>query len=329
MASASEQRGRGEHVSDSVDISVVIVNWRTPDALRECVKSVLAQANAPPLEVIVVDNDSRDGSAEMVEHEFPRVRLVANDANLGFAKACNQGMRVARARRSVLLLNPDTTMPPSTLRTMVEVAERQADAAVVGCRVLNAAGSLERTCFRFPSLLNIVIAGLYLNQLFPRNRFFGREFMTWWDRDDERDVDVVTGSFMLVRREAIEQVGIMDEQYFMYVEEADWCYRFANAGWRCVFSPAAHITHLSSGSSKQVWATMYVWQRKSTLLFLKKWHGAPIAWAANLIMLVSTLPRVIAWSLLSLLGLARDRAKGQLAAVLAALRFHVTGVVPD
>jgi len=316
-------------VSDQIDISVVIVNWRTPDALRECIKSVYAQVGAPPLEVIVIDNDSQDGSAGMVERDFPQARVIANDENLGFATACNQGMRVARGREFVLLLNPDTLVPPKTIATMAKVAKRRTDAAIVGCRVLKSDGSLERTCFRFPSLLNIVIAALYLNRLCPWSRFFGREFMTYWDRDDEREVDVVTGSFMLVRQAALERVGLMDERYFMYVEEADWCYQFERAGWGRVFSPAAHITHLSSGSSKQVWSKMYVWQRKSVLLFLRKWHGAPTAWAANAIMLVSTLPRVVGWTAARVLGIARERAKSQLAAVLAAMRFHVTGAVPD
>jgi len=316
-------------MSAEPEISVVIVNWRTPDALRACVNSVLAQEQAPPLEVIVVDNDSGDGSAEMVEREFPGAKLIKNDENHGFAYACNQGMRIAAATRFILLLNPDTVVPPETVRTMVGVAERRTDAAVVGCRVLNSDGSLERTCFRFPSLLNVLLAGLYLNRLFPKSRFFAREFMTWWDRDDEREVDVVTGSFMLVRREVVDQVGLMDERYFMYVEEADWCYRFVKAGWKCVFSPAAHITHLSSGSSKQVWAKMYVWQRKSVLLFLAKWHGRPAAWVANAVMFLATLPRVIGWCGLRMLGLAKERAGGQLRAVWAATRFHVTGAIPE
>lgn len=317
------------HMSAEADISVVIVNWRTPDALRQCVNSVLAQELAPPIEVIVVDNNSQDGSAEMVEREFPGVRLIKNDANRGFAYACNQGMRVAEATRYVLLLNPDTVAPPETIRTMVDVAERRTDAAVVGCRVVNADGNLERTCFRFPSLLNVLLAGLYLNRMFPRHRFFAREFMTWWDRDDEREVDVVTGSFMLVRRAVLDQVGLMDERYFMYVEEADWCYRFAKAGWKRVFSPAAHIVHASSGSSKQVWAKMYVWQRKSVLLFLAKWYGRPTAWLANAIMLLATVPRVIGWAVARPLGLAKQRAAGQLRAVWAATRFHLTGAVPE
>lgn len=316
-------------MSAEPEISVVIVNWRTLDALRACVNSVLAQKQAPPLEVIVVDNDSGDGSAEMVEREFPDAKLIKNDQNHGFAYACNQGMRIAAGTRFILLLNPDTVVPPETIRTMVGVAKRRTDAAVVGCRVLNADGSLERTCFRFPSLLNVLLAGLYLNRLFPNSRFFAREFMTWWDRDDEREVDVVTGSFMLVRRDVVDAVGLMDERYFMYVEEADWCYSFTRAGWKCVFSPAAHITHLSSGSSKQVWAKMYVWQRKSVLLFLAKWHGRPTAWAANAVMFLATLPRVIGWCGLRMLGLARERAAGQLRAAWAAARFHVTGAIPE
>lgn len=309
-------------------VSVIIVNWRTPDALRCCIESVQKQSGAPALQIIVVDNDSGDESVEMIAEHFPDVHLIANDKNGGFAVACNQGLRIATGD-FVLLLNPDTVVPPETLATVLRYAETRPDAAVIGCRVINEDGSLERTCFRFPSLLNIVLSASYLNKFFPRNRFFGREFIGWWERDTPRDVDVVTGSFMLVRRRAIEQVGLMDERYFMYVEEADWCYRFAQAGWKATFTPIAHIVHLSSRSSNQCWPKMYVWQNKSLLLFLEKWNGKAVRRMASVVLTLSTLPRAAFWLFARVMGFARNRAASQSAATLAALRFHLTGAIPD
>ena len=310
-----------------MELSIVIVNWRTRDALRECLRSIERQEDVATPEIIVVDNASGDGSAEMVASAFPRVRLIRNTENRGFAAACNQGMRVAGGRY-ILLLNPDTVMRPGTLAGILGFAEARPGSAVIGCRVVNPDGNLERTCFRYPSLTNVVLSAFCLDRIFPRSRFFGREFMTWWDRDSVRDVEVVTGSFMLVRREAVDQVGLMDERYFMYAEEADWCYRFAQAGWRMTFTPTAEIVHLSSQSSSQCWPKMYVLQRKSLLLYLEKWRGPAVRWAANVVLAISTLPRVCFWLAARGLRLTRDRAQEQSAATLAALRYHLTGAVP-
>lgn len=315
-------------LSLDMDISIVIVNWRTRDPLRECLRSVQSQDGVSSIQIIVVDNASEDGSTEMVETEFPQIQLICNSQNRGFAAACNQGIRLAKGR-FILLLNPDTVVPPQTLAKLLAFAETHPDSAVVGCRVVNPDGSLERTCFRYPSVLNVLLSVLYLNKLFPRNRFFGREFMTWWDRDSIRDVDVITGSCMLVRRKAIEQVGLMDERYFIYAEEADWCYRFAQAGWKMTFTPTAKIVHLSSQSTSQCWTKMYVLKRKSILLYLEKWHGASVWHLANTMFLVSSLPRIVFWLVARCLGTKGERAEQQSAALLAALRFHFTGTVPE
>jgi GT2 family glycosyltransferase len=311
-----------------MDISIVIVNWRTRDSLRECLRSLQRQEGPFTMESIVVDNASQDGSAKMMTTEFPQIRLVCNKQNRGFAAACNQGMSIAKGQ-FILLLNPDTIVPPGTLAKFLAFAKTRPVSAVIGCRVVNPNGSLEHTCFRYPSLLNILLSALYLNKIFPRNRFFGREFMTWWDRDSVRDVDVVTGSCMLIRRKAIEQIGFMDERYFIYAEEADWCYRFAQAGWKMTFTPSVEIVHLSSQSTLQCWPKMYVWQRKSILLYLEKWHGASVRNLANIVFLVSILPRIAFWLVARYLGMMGEKAQQQSAALLAALRFHFTGAVPE
>lgn len=311
-----------------MEVSVVIVNWRTREALRECLRSLQSQQQVNGLEIIVVDNASGDGSTEMIAEVFPQVQTIHNSQNRGFATACNQGMRVAQGR-FIMLLNPDTLVPPLTIAKLLSFAKANADSAVVGCRVAKPDGSLEPTCFRYPSLLNVALSGLCLNKLLPKSRFFGREFMTWWNRDSVRDVDVITGSCMLVRREAIKQVGLMDERYFIYAEEADWCRRFAQAGWRITFTPTAEIVHLSSQSSSQCWPKMYVWQRKSILLFLEKWHGSLARRLANITLFLTTLPRISFWLPARWLGFAGDKARQQSEAMLAALRFHLTGAVPE
>jgi len=217
----------------------------------------------------LVDNASSDGSVEIVRTEFPQVTLVENSENKGFAAANNQGMAMAKGRY-VLLLNSDTVILGNAISKTVKFADDHPEAAVVGCRALNAGGTLQLTCFMFPSVLNMLLSASYLYKVFANSKFFGREHMTWWDRDSVREVDVVTGCFMLVRREAIEQVGVMDEQFFMYGEETDWCYRFNKAGWKVMFTPDAQIIHLGGQSSKNVEREMALQLRASILLFLKK-----------------------------------------------------------
>jgi GT2 family glycosyltransferase len=255
-----------------VDVSVIIVNWNTKDLLRDCLKSVYQCAGAMDYKIIVVDNASTDGSVEMVKNDFKQVILIENSDNKGFAAANNQGMAVAKGRY-MLLLNSDTVVLDNAISDMVRFADENPQAAVVGCRVLNPDRTLQRTCFMFPSVLNMLLSSTYLYKLFPKSRFFGREQMTWWDRNDIRQVDVVTGCFMLVRREAIEQVGTMDEQFFMYGEETDWCYRFREKGWKVMFAPVGEIIHFGGQSAAQKPVAMIVQLRLSILKFIKKHYS--------------------------------------------------------
>jgi GT2 family glycosyltransferase len=277
-----------------LDVSIIIVNWNTRDVLRSCLASVYKETKNITHEVIVIDNDSSDDSVEMVKKEFPKAKLIENRSNRGFAAANNQGMAIATGRY-VLLLNPDTIVLDRAIEKTVAFADDHPEAAVVGCRVLNPNRTLQPTCFMFPSLLNMLLSTIYLNKLFSKSRFFGRERMTWWNRTDVRDVDVVTGCFMLVRRSAIEQVGIMDERFFVYGEETDWCYRFKQAGWRILFTPNAHIIHLSGASSKQMKSEMVLQLRASILLFFKKHKGMFSYGLACLLVSLFFLLRVSFW----------------------------------
>lgn len=257
-----------------MDVSIVIVNWNTRDILRDCLNSIYRETDEITFEVIVIDNASTDGSADMVRIEFPQTILIMNERNRGFAAANNQGMHVAKGRY-VLLLNSDTVVINKAIQKTVTFADRHSDAAVIGCRVLNPDGSLQPTCFMFPSLLNLILSSSYLYKIFPESHFFGREAMTWWDRNDRRRVEVVTGCYMLVRKEAIQKIGLMDERFFMYGEETDWCYRFAQAGWCCLFTPSAEIIHLGGASTVSVLPEMIVQLERSILIFFKK-HRRPL-----------------------------------------------------
>jgi len=252
-----------------VDISIIIVNWNTREYLQQCLRSIYAAASNLAFETIVVDNASKDGSAKMVTANFPQVILITNDTNKGFAAANNQG--IARATgQYILLLNSDTIVLDNAIENCLAFARANPDAAVIGLAVLNPDRTVQPTCFMFPSILNMLLSTSYLYKLFPHSKFFGRERMTWWNRSDIRQVDVVTGCFMLVNRKAIQQVGLMDERFFLYAEETDWCYRFKQAGWKVLFAPVGHIVHFGGQSARHVPAETILQVRAGILQFFKK-----------------------------------------------------------
>ncbi|MHC4126626.1 MAG: glycosyltransferase family 2 protein [Planctomycetota bacterium] len=315
--------------AELIDLSVVIVSWNTRELIRGCLEAVFKGLGALSAEVIVIDNGSSDRSARMIAHEFPQVHLIANDANRGFAAANNQGIRIARGRH-VLLLNPDTVVIGDVLDKTIAYARAHPDAGVVGCQVMEGPTAVQRTCFRFPSPLNTFLWVTGLSAVFPRSRVAGRAAYGPWRRDRERDVDVVSGMFMLVRREAIEQVGLMDEQYFVFAEEADWCRRFRDAGWRCVFAPVGRTLHVDGGSksTEQADVRMYVQMQKSVLRFHRKHLGVARWLLAKTLFATSMTARAGWWRLGAALGAGADaRRKARLSA--AAARYHLTGTEPS
>lgn len=303
-----------------MNVSIIIVNWNTREILQNCLQSIYDQTADIKFEVIVVDNASTDGSAEMVKQNYPQVRLIENAENLGFAAANNQGIAVA-AGHYVLLLNSDTVILDNAVAKTVKVADAHPEAAVVTCRVLSKDRNLQPTCFMFPSLLNLLLSSSYLYKLFPKSRFFGREHMTWWTREDEREVDVATGCFMLVRREAIQQVGILDESFFVYGEETDWCYRFKQAGWKILFTPCAEIIHLHGASSSQNKSKMLLQLYGSILLFLKKHNGRLTHTLACPLLALFFLLRVPYWLWMATFG------KGDRTSHLRVARIYIVGAV--
>jgi GT2 family glycosyltransferase len=311
-----------------MDVSIIIVNWNTRDLLRGCLHSIYQQTRESTFEIFVVDNASHDGSAEMVRSEFPTVRIIANTRNYGFAAANNLGIRQALGRY-ILLLNPDTIILDGAIDHCVRYADAHVDVGVVGCQVLEDGNRIQRTGFSFPSPANLFLTLSGLSRAFPRSRLFGRPELGWWKRDSEQDLDVISGMFMLVRRKAFEKVGLLDEAFFVYSEEADWCYRFSRAGWRRVFTPSARIIHLDGGSksTSQVSIKMFVQMQKSSMIYFRKNLGFTASLLAKIIYIVSNTVRLVAWFLISLIS--RDRSyRRKCAAAVAALQFHLLGIEP-
>lgn len=257
------------------DLSILVVNWNVRDLLRRCLQSILANLPACQLEIIVVDNGSTDGSVEMVRTEFPQVHLIANPDNRGFPAANNQGLAVARGRY-VLLLNPDTEVVGNALETMVAFADAHPDVGVVGPMLLNPDGTVQSSRRRFPTLLTAVFESTWLQPYAPR-RLLARYYVLDRPDDEVQDVDWVTGAALMARREAIEQVGPLDEGFFMYSEELDWCRRFRKAGWRVVYLPTARVIHYGGKSSEQVLPARHIHFQRSKIRYFRKYHGAVAA----------------------------------------------------
>ncbi len=313
--------------SEFPDLSIVIVSWNTRDLLRDCLASIHDGLGPLAAETIVVDNASRDGTAAMCAEEFPEVRLIQAGENLGYACGNNLGLQAARGR-FVLLLNPDTVILDDVLERALAWADARPDVGVVGCQVLQDESTVQRTCFRFPSPLNTLLWLTGLAGRFPLSRYAGRAAYGPWRRDSEREVDVVSGMFMLVRREAIDRVGLMDGGYFLFAEEADWCRRFWDAGWRCVFTPAAgRILHVDGGSKStaQARVRMHVELQKSILRYHRKHRGPLAAASAKALFCAATALRAAWWRFQVSRG--RDVLPRFLESI-AAARYHWLGEEP-
>ncbi|MET1414860.1 glycosyltransferase family 2 protein [Roseibium sp. HPY-6] len=282
-----------------MQLSIIIISWNTLKMTRECLETVFSGLSEVDAEVIVVDNASSDGSREMVEESFPEAVLIANSENRGFAAANNQAIEISKGEY-VLLLNSDTLIHGDVLPKSVEYLEQNPDVGVMGCRVLNTDGSLQPTCSRFPTLINLMLQTSGLSKLrWPK--FLDRYQMVNWNRDDERDVDVVTGCYMLVRRTAMEQVGLLDENFFFYGEETDWCKRFQDAGWNLRFAPVGVITHHGGGSVRKLNYKRDLMLTSATVKLHAKHYGLLGSFATWLVLLTFNATRAAYWSCASLL----------------------------
>lgn len=255
-------------------VSIVIVSFNTADLLDQCLESIERCESRCDLDVIVVDNDSHDGSADLVAERYPGVRLIRNTNNLGFSKASNQGMRISTADY-VLLLNSDTVVFPGSIDLVVDYLEAQPQIGIAGCKVLKPDGTLDAPCRRsFPTPENSLYQRLGLIRLFPRSRRFGAYYLSYLDPNETASVDCLMGAYMMIRREVIDDIGYLDEDCFFYAEDIDYCYRTKKAGWDIVYYPATTIIHHRGASTAKdrIKATTYFHQ--SMLVYYRK-HQAP------------------------------------------------------
>ncbi|HUN07218.1 MAG TPA: glycosyltransferase family 2 protein [Aggregatilineales bacterium] len=277
-----------------MDVAIIIVNWNGKDLLRRCLNAVRETVQEVSYETYVVDNHSSDGSQEVVRNEYPWVKLIANTENLGFAKANNQAMRLSLEQsRYVLLLNSDAFVKPRCIDQMVAFMDQHPEAGLGAPKLLYEDGRLQRSCYTFPTLWTELWIALGIDKFMSRSRLFGDYNLTHWNYDTVREVDVIMGAFMLARREAVQQVGLMDEAFFMYSEEVDWCYRFATAGWKTLFSPAVECIHLWGGSSQQVKVESLIRLYKARVQFARKHYSGLTTLAYKGVIALNALVRII------------------------------------
>ncbi|NLF01330.1 MAG: glycosyltransferase family 2 protein [Anaerolineales bacterium] len=291
-------------MTGDVDVSIIAVNWNTRDLLAQCLRSVEATGETRQelnVQTCVVDNASTDGSAGMVREHFPWVRLIANTENLGFARANNQALRQV-AGRYIALLNSDTEVHTGALETLVAFMDAHPEAGACGPLLLNADGTLQPSCHPVLTPGREFWRLLFLERLWPRATYHQH----LWDRETPREVEVIKGACLVLRREALDQVGLLDEQYFMYSEEMDLCHRLQQAGWQLYWVPQAKVTHYGEASSRQRAEAMYIELYRSKTQFHRKFGGERRAITFKALMTLAYLPR---WLLIAAAALPVPRLR--------------------
>ena len=263
-----------------VDLSVIIVSWNTKHLLQRCLSSFLACTDDCPqtvlsYEIFVVDNGSSDGSPEMVEQLFPAVKLIRNRENLGFSKANNQALLLTSGRY-ILLLNSDTELSSNVFQEMVLFMDKHPSVGIAGTKLLNADGTRQYSCDVFPRRPLIIFRDKIIDTFLRKGRLGWRTRMMQWNFDENFAIDYVIGASLLIRRETYKQIGLLDEQFFMYAEDIDWCYRAALAGWQTYYLGKISIYHHNRGSSEKspvLASQLRKLRTKSLLKFYRKHYG--------------------------------------------------------
>jgi hypothetical protein len=289
--------------ASDVQLSIVIVNWKSVAYLRDCLTSIPLHTHRLQYEVVVVDNASGDGCGDMLAKEFPNVRFVQSEVNIGFARANNLGTRSATGE-TLCFLNPDTRLLNSALEIMHDVVQTASHAGAVGCRLLNGDGSIQMSCIQsFPTLLNQFLDAEWLRRIFPRSTLWG--IAALYDKGALfAPVQVISGACLMMSRSVFEVVGGFSEDYFMYAEDLDLCYKAAMRGYLNYYVPSASVVHYGGGSSSQRVERAFpsVQMRESVRRFLGKFHGASYA---------ARYRRLMGWSARIRVGLLRIAGSGR------------------
>lgn len=310
------------------DVSIIIVSWNTLGLLRKCLQSVYDETKAHSFEIIVIDNNSPDNSAEMVRNEFPEVKLIPNNFNNGFAPANNQGLKIAKGN-NILFLNPDTVVLDGAIDKMLNYldANTKNKVGAVTCKLLNEDGTLQKSVNNFFSLWNSFIENRFFAEVF-KNSNTNKRLMTFWDHNEERDYDWAYGAVILISREVFEKVGMLDERFFIYAEEMDYYFRIKNAGYRSVFLPDVEIIHYGKSSSRQQRAAMFIQNYKSFYLFLKKHYSGFTYYVyrsrATLFLSVWLLKYNLSYLIHSVFAKSTEEDTNQLEVYSKTLKWHFT-----
>lgn len=259
-------------VRRDIRISIVLVNWNTRELLLDCIQSIYDNTEESRKEIIVVDNASTDGSVAAVRQRYPGVKLICNESNLGFSRANNIGIHESTGQY-VCLINSDIKLIKGCLDILVKYLDNNKSVGLIGPKILNEDRTLQISCREYPTIWNNLCAALALNLIFPRAGIFSGEMMTYFRHDKKKQVEVLVGCFLLTRKEVINGLGGLDERYFIYAEDMDWCKRINEEGWKVIFNPDAHAIHYEGRSSLAFPIRFNLEQEKAILQYWQKHEG--------------------------------------------------------
>jgi len=252
-----------------MDVSIIIVTWNSSSLIGECLDSIYSHKGKLKFEILVVDNNSQDATRDIIREFYPQVLFIENKENLGYARANNQGIECS-VGKYVLLLNPDVSLLDNALLDLFLYMEKHPEAGAIGPQLLNPDGTIQPSCREFPGFLTLIYDVLGLSFLFPKSKFFASWRMGYFDHDSSREVDQPMGSALMLRRRALKQIGLMDEEFFMFFNDVDLCYRLKKANWKIYFYPEARAYHLLGASTKRVKSRMIYLSHRGYYKFLKK-----------------------------------------------------------
>jgi hypothetical protein len=286
-------------------ISVIIVSYNVAKLLEKCLRSLLSETDLP-LDIWVVDNNSDDDSGNIVKRNFKKVNLIENKKNVGFASAVNQALELCNGDY-IFLLNPDAFIKKNSIERMIDFLRIDPKAGAVAPKILYPDNSLQLSCRTFPSITTQFLESSYLFKLFPKNKFFGMYFMSWWDHNNMKEIDWASGSALMIRRKTLNEVGLLDEKMFMYSEDIDWCYRCRKKGWKIYYLPESIVIHYDAQSAKISPADRLIQVLESRYYFFRKHGFKNKIFILKTIVLLGLIGRIIITFLLWLLTFSKKK----------------------
>jgi GT2 family glycosyltransferase len=270
-----------------MDLAIIIVNWNTGDLLKQCLQSVYGSQTSKQYEVWVVDNGSSDGSPDMITNRYPQTKIISNKDNTGFAHANNQAI-IDSTGDYLLLLNPDTVINKDVMEVLSNYLDEHPDVGAVGPRLLNADGTLQESAYPRPTLVREFWRLFHLDRVIN----YAEYPMEQWSHIDAKEIDVLMGACFMVRRKALDQVGLLDDEFFIYSEEVDLCTRIRNYGWRISWLPTVTVIHLGGESTKQIQQEMFLQLYQGKIQYFRKHHTLLEVWLYKLVLFFATLARL-------------------------------------